>query len=240
MLRTRVLPSTIVGNDPAQLVCTVFLPADTTSTRLVISMPAEIVPSGSLPDRTPGTSGRNAPTSLTIPIQPTPSAASYSLAFAMAPGNSARGERVIVVDLVDGPPDNPRMLQSQEVSITLRPELRLFVFLLIGGLGILIGYALRLAIRSTSRVPAPAFGQPRDDVQALGGGDGWLTRTIRNHPLAYLLVDGLVTLLLGLGAMLAMMTNDRLPDAGTTWHGTLLLGAGLGLLANSELVTRLK
>jgi hypothetical protein len=218
----------------------VLLPADTIAARLIISTPEEVVASVPLSEQSGLTAATAASAqTLVVPIRPSTATTTYAIALTPRAGSTAAGERVLIVDLVAGSSHTERLLQSHEITIMLRPQLAMGCYLLIGGLGILLGYLLRQIIRSTGQVRTPFLSQPPAEVPRLPQ-QGWLTTMIQRKPSTYFVVDGSVTLFLGLGAMLALVKGDLLPDAGTSWHGTLLLGAGLGLLTNSDLLTRLR
>lgn len=79
-------------------------------------------------------------------------------------------------------------------------------------------------------VPAPSADPPEGTV-------GPITRFVQQY---HYLVDFGVTLAMGFIVMVALLTDGRPPEAGRMWPGALATGVGLGLLANSELITRIK
>ena len=110
-------------------------------------------------------------------------------------------------------------------------QLSTATYLILGGLGIATGYSLRLLVKVLSAVPAP---QP-----ALGpaDGEGPITSFVIGH---YYAVDFIVTLVLGFLALFALMQGARPPQVASAWPHAITLGASLGLLTNSELITRLR
>ena len=111
------------------------------------------------------------------------------------------------------------------------PQLSTAAYLILGGLGIAAGYSLRLLVKVLSAVPAP---QP-----VLGAADsaGPITSFVIGH---YYAVDFIVTLVLGFLALFALMQGARPPQVASAWPHAITLGASLGLLTNSELITRLR
>jgi hypothetical protein len=117
--------------------------------------------------------------------------------------------------------------------VTLRPEQSLAAYLGLGALGILVGYLLRVLMKVLSTTTAPAPDPTADPPPVLGP----IGRFVASH---YYQVDCLVTLVLGLAALLFLVKDGHLPDNGVVWYGALLMGLALGLLTNSELITKLR
>jgi hypothetical protein len=106
-------------------------------------------------------------------------------------------------------------------------------YFLLGGLGILIGYALRVLIKVLQTVPAPAPAPQQQQGAAVGP----VTAFVQNH---YYLVDCGVTLTIGLLSLALLLKNNHVPDSGLYWYSALGAGVALGLLTNSELLSKLR
>jgi len=110
-----------------------------------------------------------------------------------------------------------------------------FVF---GAAGIAMGYAARLVIDSLNSLPKPVISAA---AVSPGGGTtpdlGRFTDFIKHH---YYLMDFLVTLVLGFLALVALVKDNHAPDTGLYWYSASALGFGVGLLTNSDLITRLR
>jgi hypothetical protein len=112
------------------------------------------------------------------------------------------------------------------------------MYFLIGVLGIAMGYIARLVVDSLNSLPKPVI--VASAVAPSGGvvpDLGWFTDFIRHH---YYLMDFFVTLLLGFLALVALVKDNHAPDSGLYWYSALGLGFGIGLLTNSDLITRLR
>jgi hypothetical protein len=129
-------------------------------------------------------------------------------------------------------------LVHESIAVTAAPEQPILQYFGWGLLGIVIGYALRVAIKVQATITppalvqeAPASGQPTPTKPH------WIRVLITKY---YYGVDMGVTVVLGGAAMVLLLKNGHLPDGGATWYGALVLGLGLGLLTNSDLITRFK
>ncbi len=135
----------------------------------------------------------------------------------------------IIVELrEDG--SSPQVLASQSLTFTYTTELALATYLLLGCIGVATGYWLRLLVNVL------ATAKPKVVVTAEVDPPERLKKFVGEHPVS---TDFLVTLLLGVLAMLYLSHSGRPPDAAAQWPGALTLGASLGVLTNSELFTRL-
>jgi hypothetical protein len=106
-------------------------------------------------------------------------------------------------------------------------------YLIVGLIGVVIGFLIKLGMKALSVVPPPIAGaQAARDRDAP---EHPLVRFAREH---YYTVDLLVTLLIGFLVLLASLTGV-IPPAGTQWPAALVTGAGVGVLANNELVGRI-
>ena len=145
----------------------------------------------------------------------------------------ARGQYPLNVQLTRDSAGVTAVLASATSTVSIRPEQSLAAYLGLGALGILLGYLLRLLIKVLSTTTAPAPDPPKGPAPVLGP----IGRFVAAH---YYKVDCLVTVVLGLAALLILVREGRLPDNGAVWYGALLMGLGLGLLTNSELITKLR
>lgn len=106
-------------------------------------------------------------------------------------------------------------------------------------LGIVLGYIVRLLIKVLGAIPPPAAAPPL--AGPIPGGpvptatEGPITQFVKRH---YYLVDCAVTAILGLLILAAMLRSGRVPDTAAQWYSALIAGTGLGLLTNSELLTK--
>jgi len=140
------------------------------------------------------------------------------------------GEKLLIVNLRGSPQvggARPR-LASASLAFDYTREISVTHFLLLGSLGILIGYGLRLVLEILKSLPRPNPA-PEDDTA------GPITRFVKRN---FFLVDLLVTLGLGFLALVALTKDGRPPANGAYWYTALTVGVGLGLLTNSELLTR--
>lgn len=122
------------------------------------------------------------------------------------------------------------ILAQDDFDVEYTPTISLGRYLLVGLAGVLIGYAIRLLVKVLSTVPPPAL------APTPAGSAGPVTTFVTRH---YYAVDCAVTLTLGLLVLIFFIKDGHPPDAGIQWYGALGIGVGLGLLTNSELVTKL-
>jgi len=134
--------------------------------------------------------------------------------------------------------DKNGQLAAVTCALKYGPGLSLWNYFVIGVLGIAIGYSARLVVDSLNALPKPVLPAA---VAAGGGGGapdlGWVSTFIKTH---YYLMDFLVTLILGFLALVALVKDNHAPDSGLYWYSALGLGFGIGLLTNSDLITRLR
>lgn len=132
-------------------------------------------------------------------------------------------------------------LASLSVPFPYRSGIPLYQYFLLGVFGIGVGYLARLVVDSLNALPKPVLPVPAavaGPAGALPAPDlGWFTAFIRNH---YYFMDFVVTLVLGFLALTVLIKDNHPPDSGMYWYSALSLGFGIGLLTNSDLVTRLR
>ena len=125
-----------------------------------------------------------------------------------------------------------KTLVTEILDFDYQPALGVTRYLFIGALGVGIGYLLRLAIKALSEAESAA-------KLALGATPAptGLREFVLKH---YYLVDFAVTLILGLLVLMSLMKDGRPPMNASYWYNALVIGVGLGLLTNSDLLTRVK
>jgi hypothetical protein len=134
--------------------------------------------------------------------------------------------------------DKNGQLAAVTCALKYGAGLSLMYYFILGILGIAIGYSARLVVDSLNALPKPVL--PAAAAAGVGGGApdlGWVSTFIKTH---YYLMDFLVTLILGFLALVALVKDNHAPDSGLYWYSALGLGFGIGLLTNSDLVTRLR
>src|SRR5262249_17986829 len=124
-----------------------------------------------------------------------------------------------------------------EAHVDADAQLSTAAYLILGGGGISAGYGLRLLVRVLSAVPVPQpFGSAEAGELRVAHQTGPVTSFVASH---YYAVDFAVTLVLGFLALFALMRGADPPAIASAWPHAITLGASLGLLTNSELITRL-
>ncbi|HWG19217.1 MAG TPA: hypothetical protein VG225_01720 [Terracidiphilus sp.] len=127
--------------------------------------------------------------------------------------------------------DQKAAIAEASVSFSYVKRIPIWEYLLLGFFGIALGYAIRLLIKVLQTVPAPALAPDPNAPQP-----GTITQWVQKH---YYFVDCSVTLVIGLLSLTLLLKNDHVPDSGLYWYSALGAGVALGLLANSELVSKL-
>jgi len=102
-----------------------------------------------------------------------------------------------------------------------------------GLLGIIIGYAIRLVLKAQQAVPAPLPAPAPPAPPAWGP----ITRFVTKY---YYPVDGTLTVIIGLLALLVLLKDNHVPDTTLYWYSALGAGVALGALTNSELITKVR
>jgi hypothetical protein len=135
---------------------------------------------------------------------------------------------------------------DQQINFTYTKRLSLGCYLILGVVGFLLGYLVRILTTVLKAIPVPS---PAPQVQGGGAGgggggagvgpalDGPVTRYAKAH---YYQVDLGVSLLLGFAALLYLIRDGHPPDSAAAWYGALLTGLGLGFLTNNDLMSRIK
>jgi hypothetical protein len=126
----------------------------------------------------------------------------------------------------------PALATDQVVTLSYTRRLAVRFYFLLGAIGFVVGYLLRIVTAVLKKVPAPNPA-PGDGSAA----DGPITVFVKQH---YYLVDFLVSLVLALVVLLYLMKDGRPPDSAIAWSGALLTGIGLGFLTNNDLLAKIK
>lgn len=150
------------------------------------------------------------------------------------------GERPILVELTGAAPaggGTAPVLASESLSFEFAPEIPLWFYLVVGTAGVMLGYGARYLVNLLKAVGPPPLSDSEKQALTDSGRKTKWPEWARRH---YYLLDFAVTLALGFAVLVVMASGGRPPQAATLWPGALTTGFGLGLLANSELLTRIK
>ena len=162
------------------------------------------------------------------------------------------GEHPVIVELAGHPTAGPggsagpcaaaknKILASQSLAFEYHPEIDLLDYLILGMIGVLGGWFLRFGVNLLKSVPPPlpaALPQAKAAPTPAPSFMERLTDWVKRY---YYVLDCLVTLGIALTVLVFMAKSGRPPESGALWPGALATGIGLGLLTNSELLTRLR
>lgn len=127
---------------------------------------------------------------------------------------------------------------AQVLEVEYAPQLATTTYLVLGCVGIFLGYGLRFLVKALSEAGPVAAAQA---LRAMQLSAPPVTEPIKAFVLRhYVLVDLTVTLLIGLLVLVSMMQQGRPPQGGAFWHSSLVLGTGLGFLTNSDLLLKIR
>lgn len=145
----------------------------------------------------------------------------------------ASGNRRLLARLVEGTSPPTATDTALEFTFT-NTTIATSEYLLLGLLGVMVGYLIKLVMKVFSAIPAPPLEnlQPNADPVA----DGPITRFIKAR---YYTADFLLTLAVGALVLLANLAGAA-PQPGTQWPSAIVFGVGIGVLANNDLIARLK
>jgi len=219
LLKARLEPGNVVNTEPSQLIVE-LQPASPIS-----GLHLEIVPPV----------GFQVKPSALIDLPMIQGHYTMSSAFIIRSDTHAEiGAHTVYVRAVNGPGPGATMIADGSVSFDYVSRISIWVYFLLGGVGILIGYCLRIFVKVLQSVPEPSPQPP-----GAGGGQapGPITRFVQKH---YYFVDCGVTLVVGLISLSLLVKNNHVPDSGLYWYSTLGSGVALGLLTNSELLSKLR
>lgn len=140
------------------------------------------------------------------------------------------GQHAALIEVTVGSGPESRIVASQSLLVDYLHEIALWEYFLFGLIGICLGYGIRLILKARESVPAPL------PAPAEGEAPGPVTKFVREH---YYLADFLLTVSLGLIALAGLAKVGRPPDAAAAWYAAGVLGAGLGVLTNNELLKKI-
>jgi hypothetical protein len=142
------------------------------------------------------------------------------------------GDQALVVRLSanDG---GSSTVAAQTVTFSFASQISTVTYLVLGALGIGVGYILRFFVNILKAIPPPSPAPPLAGEPAIGPISTW----VASH---YYFVDCLITFGLAFVALVALMQGSRPPQTAWAWPHALTLGVSLGLLTNSELFTRIR
>jgi hypothetical protein len=132
--------------------------------------------------------------------------------------------------------DRTGELASASVAFDFEGGIGTPQYFLAGFIGIVLGYLARVVVDTLQTLPKPPA-LAAGAAAANGQTPGRLTVFIQQH---YYFTDFLVSVLLGLVALAALLKDGHPPEAGAYWASAAVLGFGLGVLTNSDLITRLR
>ena len=138
------------------------------------------------------------------------------------------GEHRLVAELTSLDGTRPFYVQ-QSMAVLYRDWITVPCYLAVALLGVVLGYVIRFFVNILKSLPAPS---PEP-----AAGEGPITIWVKAH---YYQVDFLVTLAIAFVILVGLIKESRPPDTGATWYAALALGTALGVLTNSELLTRLR
>jgi hypothetical protein len=142
--------------------------------------------------------------------------------------SDGEGSKTVRAQLVRTTPSPITVVTSGSVSFDYVHRIEVWRYFLLGGLGIVVGYLVRIVMQIQKDI-----GPPHNPLTAEEEKDGPITLFVKEH---YYWVDFAVAETLGLLSMLLLLKNDHVPDTSAHWYEALALGVGLGLLANTDLV----
>jgi hypothetical protein len=219
LVKAHLEPADVVNSDAAKLIVEVQSNQPTSNLHLEFSAPPgfQITPSQSV--GLPTFQGHYTSTFASVVRSDSPPVGTHS----------------VLVRAVSGAGAGSAAVADATVSFAYISRIPIWSYLLLGAIGIVIGYVLRLLIGTLKTVPAPPLAP-----QAEGGGGpavGPITTFVQQH---YYFVDCAVTLTVGLLSLTLLLKNNHVPDTGLYWYSTLGSGVALGLLTNSELLSKLR
>lgn len=140
--------------------------------------------------------------------------------------------RTVRVRLQQVTPTATSVFATGSASFTYLRRIAVWMYFLLGAGGIAVGYLLRIVMQVQKTItPEEPF------VEGESAKPGPITAFVTNH---YYAVDFSVCLTLGLLSMLLLLKSGHVPDESAYWYEALVLGVGLGLLTNTDLVLRVR
>jgi hypothetical protein len=145
--------------------------------------------------------------------------------------DTASGRRALFVQLRDGAISTEELAPFQFQSSTLGTV----SYLAYGLFGVVLGWLIKWSVKAFGALPVPEPARAAGVAPADTGRESVFFAFVRTH---YFAVDLALSLTIGFLALLANLSGGA-PPAGTQWTSAIPLGAGIGVLANNELVGRL-
>ncbi len=234
-ITTSLSPDGPVYRSPVELVITVESSQPLTGARLLLAAP-EGLKLQALPDSAAaGTKPSTGGTHLLLPLHAFAGRTSRAIIVTPDVGKLRRATYRVLADVyaADSAGRPPLALAHEPIPIAVVPQIALASYLWLGLVGILIGYLIRLVIKVLGAVPAPLPAPPETNDPTTGP----ITRFVTRH---YYFTDFTVTCVMGVLLMLLLLKDAHLPDNAGSWYGAMILGFSLGLLTNSDLVTKFR
>jgi hypothetical protein len=142
------------------------------------------------------------------------------------------GQHAALVEVTAGRGSEARVVNSQTVLVDYLAEVSLWKYFLFGLTGACLGYGIRLLLKARESIAAPLPAPSASEGQPPGP----ITRFVEKH---YYWADLMLTIAIALVVLGGFAKGGRPPDAATTWYGAAVLGAGLGILTNNELIKKI-
>ncbi len=141
------------------------------------------------------------------------------------------GQRTILAHYRDTPTSATGRIDFVHENVTVGT----LSYLILGMVGVVFGYAIKMILKVFTALPVPqiALFALKDGTETRA--EGPITKFVRDH---YYTVDLGLTIAIGFLVLLSNLTESG-PAAGTRWSAAVLLGAGIGVLANNDLLARL-
>jgi hypothetical protein len=230
-------PDATLRRKPVHLVFEIEADAPMSSGQLTLTAPQtiDIRKVDKVDPNTKPASGSAATNTVTIPIGAFTGRVRTMVAVTPRNESLLKGQYRVIAELrTTRQSDGASVSANDVIAMEAVPELDLAQYLLIGVGGVLLGWVLRLLLQAQAKVPAPS---PVPVADGDSDSPGPITRFIMKY---YYQFDAAITAVLGFLALLALVTNGHPPDTAGVWYAALLLGVGLGLLANTDLVLRIR
>ena len=125
-----------------------------------------------------------------------------------------------------------KTIATEMLDFDYQPAITVSRYLLIAAIGVVVGFFVRMLLNALAEVQSTA-----NLALAATPTPAGLRKFVLEH---YTLVNFFVTLVLGILVLLSLMKDGRPPSNAPYWYSALIIGVGLGLLTNSELLTRVK
>jgi hypothetical protein len=231
-------PEGAIRRGPTQLVLTVDAARAPTGGALTVIVPAgftvrELRASGVDSARSSGPASTTARVDLGVFVART------SKAFEIEPNADRlqRGKYRVIASvhgdsiLTSGSSGTEVILATDEFDVDYAPSISIPKYLVIGLLGVFIGWVIRLLVKVRDSIQPPPLAPVPGATTP-----GPVTRFVTRY---YYWVDAGVTLAIALFVLVFLIKDGFPPEGASQWYSALGTGAGLGFLTNSELITKL-